>query len=70
VWLTDFAEHGYKFIIRGFISSDKVTERFEIESQIRFELVRRLRQDGIHIAVPIRFIRQINGHDDAPIMQK
>lgn len=63
VWLTEFAEHGYKFIIRGFISADKVTERFEIESQIRFELVRRLRQEGIHIAVPIRFVRQINGDD-------
>jgi small-conductance mechanosensitive channel len=63
VWLTEFAEHGYKFIIRGFISADKVTERFEIESQVRFELVRRLRQEGIHIAVPIRFIRTLNEGD-------
>ena len=37
---------------------DKVTERFEIESQIRFELVRRFKQENIKIAVPVRVIQQ------------
>lgn len=64
VWLVDFAENGYKFIIRGFISTDKVLERFEIESQIRFELVRRLRHEGIHIAVPIRFMQTVKDTDN------
>jgi small-conductance mechanosensitive channel len=64
VWLTDFADHGYRFLIRGFLSMEKVTERFEIESQIRFELVRRLRQAGMKIAIPVRLIQQVQEKEE------
>lgn len=56
VWLIDFAENGYRFMVRGFLSPDKISEIFEIESQVRLELVRRLTKEGIRIAVPTRVI--------------
>lgn len=58
IWIIDFSDHGYRFLMRGFLSTEKVIERFEIESQIRFELVRRLRAAGMRIAVPVRVIQQ------------
>lgn len=63
VWLNDFTENGYRFLIRCFISVEKVTERFEIESHVRLELVRRLRQEGMHLAVPVRVIKQSKEDD-------
>lgn len=63
VWLHEFSEYGYRFLIRGFISVEKITERFEIESQVRLELVRRLRQEGMHIAVPLRLVKNIDGQE-------
>jgi len=70
VWLSDFAEHGYRFLIRCFISVEKITERFEIESQIRLELVRRLRQEGIQLAVPLRLIKNVTeGDNEFPAVQ-
>lgn len=59
VWLVDFVDHGYRFLVRGFLSVDKVIERFEIESQLRLEMVRRLRQEGIQLAVPVRVVKQV-----------
>lgn len=59
VWLNDFTEQGYRFLVRCFISVEKVTERFEIESNVRLELVRRLRQEGMPLAIPVRLVKNV-----------
>lgn len=56
VWLTDFVDNGYHFVVRGFLSSDKVIDLFEIASQVRIDLVARLREEGMRIGTPTRRI--------------
>jgi small-conductance mechanosensitive channel len=57
VRLQAFAENGYHFIVRGYLSHDKVYEQADIASEIRLELVRTLRKNGYEIAVPSRLVR-------------
>lgn len=56
VWLSDFVENGFEFTIRGFLSPDKVLDMWEINSQVRFEIVRVLRENKITFACPTRTI--------------
>lgn len=56
IWLTDFADGGYKFILRGFISTDRMMDRWEIESQLRLAIVKKLRGENITIVTSIRVI--------------
>lgn len=57
VWLQDFVENGYQFLVRGYLTADKVLDQWEISSQVRLELVKKLRENGIEIASPTRIIR-------------
>jgi len=55
--LNDFSQSGFLFLIRGFLSPDKVVEQFDIVSEIRFDIVKALRQNNIEIAYPTRYIK-------------
>jgi small-conductance mechanosensitive channel len=57
VWLNDFVDNGYQFLIRGYLTADKVLDRWEISSSIRLELVKRLREAGLEVASPTRLLR-------------
>lgn len=56
VRLNDFTENGFLYIVRGFLSPDKVIDQFDIASDVRLELVRVLRENGIKIASPTRIL--------------
>lgn len=59
ILLKDFVENGFQFLIRGYLSSEKVLEQFDIASEFRFDLVRNLRAAGINLATPIRTIKVV-----------
>ncbi len=54
--LENFGENGYEFMLRGFLSSNKTLEIWDIASEIRFALVQALQKHNISIAVPTRVI--------------
>ena len=54
--LEDFSANGYTFLIRGFITSNKVLEQWDIASSIRFALAKELTEAGIRICTPSRVI--------------
>ncbi len=56
VWLSDFVENGFQFTIRGFLSPDRVLDMWEINSQVRFEIARIMRENSITFACPTRTI--------------
>jgi small-conductance mechanosensitive channel len=60
VWLNDFTDNGFQFLVRGFLTADKVLEQWEISSQIRLEIVRLLRVQGYDIASPTRNLRIVS----------
>lgn len=62
VWLHDFTENGYQFLIRGYISFDRVLEQWHIASDVRLALVRTLRINGIQIAYPVRLFKMIENN--------
>src|SRR6202012_3409216 len=43
VRLEDFNDNGYRFLVRGFLTSDKVLDQWDIASDVRLELVKQLR---------------------------
>jgi small-conductance mechanosensitive channel len=57
VWLHDFTDNGFQFLVRGYLTADKVLDQWEISSQIRLEIVRNLRLHAIEIASPTRFLK-------------
>ena len=57
VWCHNFTPSGYQFLVRGFIASDRAAEQFEIGSQIRILLVKKLRQAQITISAPHVYIK-------------
>ncbi len=56
VRLEDFSEVGYSFLVRGFLSSNYTLDSWEIASDVRLAIVKKLREHGIQIAVPTRVI--------------
>ncbi len=60
VFLQDFAENGFQFMVRGYLTAEKVQEQWEISSNLRLDIVRALRSAGIQIAVPARIVRMID----------
>jgi len=61
VRLQEFVENGYLFLVRGYITSDKVLDQWDIASDFRLELVRQLKAQGIEVATPVRTIRMDQG---------
>lgn len=58
VFLNQFGEHGYTFMIRGFLSSTYTLDMWEIASEIRISILQTLREHHIKIAVPVRLVAQ------------
>lgn len=56
IWLSDFAENGFLFTVRGFLSPDKVLDVWQITSDIRIEIIKILKENNIKIATPSRII--------------
>lgn len=59
VRLEDFVDSGYRFLIRGFLTSDKALDQWDIASDVRLELVRQLRAQNIDVASPVRTVRLV-----------
>ena len=57
VRLENFVENGFEFRVRGFITADKILSLFDIASQVRLAIVRKLRTEGIPLAVPTRVLQ-------------
>ncbi|MDR3646263.1 MAG: mechanosensitive ion channel [Candidatus Babeliales bacterium] len=54
VRLDDFSENGYVFMVRGFLSSQNVTNMWNIASGVRLGIVKKLRENNIEISEAIR----------------
>lgn len=54
--LSDFAENGYLFLVRGFISNINILRRLDIASDVRFSITRVMAEEGIKLAIPTRVI--------------
>lgn len=57
VRLDNFVDNGYSFLLRGYISADRVMDKWDIESQLRLNIVKKLNELNIEIASPIQLIR-------------
>lgn len=58
VRLHEFGPNGYEFLLRGFISSNYTLDQWDIASDIRLQIVKNFRQQGIEFALPIRLMMQ------------
>lgn len=58
VRLENFSENGYVFLVRGYLSSNYTLDQWDIASDIRLAIVKKLKEAGIEIAVPVRVIKQ------------
>lgn len=56
-----FSETGFTFLVRGYMSSNYTQEQWDIASDVRIEIVRTLRANGIEIAVPVRVVYERDG---------
>ncbi|KKR96230.1 MAG: Conserved hypothetical transmembrane protein [candidate division TM6 bacterium GW2011_GWE2_41_16] len=57
IWLNDFLDNGFQFLVRPYIPSEKALLMWEIASNIRLELIKRLRENNVQLACPIRHIK-------------
>lgn len=55
--LEEFADNGFEFLIRVFISSENTLLQWEAASDVRLAITRLLRENGMEIAAPIRVVR-------------
>lgn len=60
VWLHGFTDNGFLFLIRAYLSFDKVLEQWEIASGVRIELVKALRANGLDVASPTRLLKVVD----------
>ena len=56
VRLENFTDLGFVFLVRGFLSSNHTLDMWDIASDIRFAIIKRLREHGIDIAYPVRIV--------------
>lgn len=56
VRLDNFTENGYVFLVRGYLSSNYTLDQWDIASEIRFEIVVRLKTAGVEFGVPARLL--------------
>jgi small-conductance mechanosensitive channel len=61
VRLESFSDLGYVFLVRGYLSSNHTLDMWDIASDIRFAIVKRLREQGIEIAYPVRVVVSNSG---------
>lgn len=65
VLLHDFVDNGFQFMIRGYLTADKVLEQWEIASSIRLEIIKTLRSAHIQVAMPTRVIKVVQEDDSS-----
>ena len=70
VRLEDFTDNGYRFLIRGFLTSDKALDQWDVASDVRLELVKQLRAHGIQIASPVRTLKVVAPDQYDPFTQQ
>jgi len=58
--LDDLSDHGYKFMVRGFISSGNTLNQWGIASDIRLLIAAALSKEGMQIAEPVLRIKNEN----------
>lgn len=63
--LDDFVDNGYLFLIRGFLTSNKIGEQWDIAADLRLHIVKTLRDNNIEIASPIRTLRLTSSDNNA-----
>jgi len=61
--LSNFGEYGYEFLIRGFLSSHYTLDMWDIASDIRFAIVKSLKENNIEIAVPVRMMMSVKENE-------
>ncbi len=54
--LEEFSVNGFTFLVRAFISSEKTMEQWEIASNVRFAIVKTLRDNGIDLSFPVQIV--------------
>ncbi|MCX5925393.1 MAG: mechanosensitive ion channel [Candidatus Dependentiae bacterium] len=57
VRLEEFLTYGYRFMVRGFVSSVYTLEMWNIASDVRVAIVKKLRENNIEIAIPVRRVQ-------------
>jgi len=57
VRLEGFVDNGYNFLVRGYLTSSKVADQWDIASEVRLQLVKALHDRNIEVASPIRTLR-------------
>lgn len=67
VRLHEFGPNGYEFLLRGFISSNYTLDQWDIASDIRLQIVKTFRQQGIEFGLPIRLMMQYSPSHNAMI---
>lgn len=58
--LDNFNEYGFVFMVRCFISPEKTLDQWQIASDVRFNIVKKLRENGLSLAFPIRILKMQN----------
>jgi len=54
--LEEFGEHGYIFLIRGFLSPDNAANQHDIASDVRFSLIKALKDRNIEVVAPAHIL--------------
>lgn len=54
--LEEFNQNGFVFLVRAFISSEKTLEQWDIASNVRFAIVKTLREHGIDLSFPVQIV--------------
>jgi small-conductance mechanosensitive channel len=52
--LNDFVSNGQQFLVRGYIPAERVIDKWEIESELRLAIVRKLSEHKITVSVPLQ----------------
>lgn len=53
-----FEDWGFQFLVRCYISPEKTLEQWDIASSVRLNITRKLRENGMDLAVPVRIIHE------------
>lgn len=57
VRLEEFLTYGYRFMARGYVSSVYTLEMWNIASDVRIAIVKKLYENNIEIAIPVRMVK-------------
>jgi potassium efflux system protein len=66
--LDDFIDNGFSFLVRGFLTSNRIGDQWDIAADVRLNIVKILREQGIEIASPVRTIRIAEPGDRAKLL--